>query len=168
MKLSSNSSETGTSLIEATIASCTAALFLGSLFTMNMSAMRAVRTAREASSASQVLQQRVETLRIANWQQITNANWITANLLNANAVSADKLNAVSETLTLTPYNGTTTTSTQIVRSNGTNQVVSQNTALLKESAVKVIWKVAYTTGGKGGITTRQTVAILAKGGVAKW
>lgn len=168
MKLTTNSSETGTSLIEATIASCTAALFLGSLFTMNMSAMRAVRTAREAASASQVLQQRVETLRIANWQQITNASWVTANLLNANAAGADKLNAVSETLTLTPYNGTTTASTQIVRSNGINQIQSQNTALLKESAVKVVWKVAYTTGGKGGTTTRQTVAILAKGGVAKW
>ena len=168
MKQAFCNSESGASLVEASIAACTAALFLGSLFTMNLTAMRSIRTAREAASASQVLQQRMETLRIANWQQVTNASWVRDNVLNASAAGSDKLQSVSETLTLAPYGGATTASTQIVRSNGTSQIVSQNTSLLTENAVKVIWKVVYTAGGKGDSTTRQTVAILGKGGVAKW
>ncbi|HEV8186005.1 MAG TPA: hypothetical protein VGP40_08625, partial [Chthoniobacterales bacterium] len=66
MILSKNTAIAGTSLIESTIAA-TSALFLGSLFTMNMGAMKTIRTAREVTCASQVLQQRVESMRIANW-----------------------------------------------------------------------------------------------------
>jgi hypothetical protein len=58
--------------------------------------------------------------------------------------------------------------TQIVRSGGTTTIVNRNNALLAESAIKVIWTVAYSGGMNSQSTTRQTVAILAKGGVAKW
>ena len=169
MQLSKNSSEAGTSLIEATIAACTSAMFLGSLFAMNVTAMKTMRTAREAGGASQVLQQRVETLRIANWHQITDATWLRDNLLNTAPSGGDILKGMTETVTLVPYGGTTTGNTQITRtSSGTTQIVNQNSNLLAESAMKVIWTVAYSGGLKGDPVTRQTVAILAKGGVAKW
>lgn len=169
MQLSKNNSQAGTSLIEATIAACTSAMFLGSLFAMNMTSMKTMRSAREAGSASQVLQQRVETLRIANWHQITDAAWLRTNLLSTAPAGADSLKGITETLTLVPYGGTNTGNTQIVRtSSGTTQIVNQNTNLLGESAMKVIWTVAYSGGLKGDPVTRQTVAILAKGGVAKW
>ncbi len=168
MILSKTSGQSGTSLIEATIAACTSALFLGSLFTMNMTAMRTMRTAREAASASQVLQQRVEALRIANWHQVTNADWVKTNLLNTSAAGGDALKNMTETLTLVPYEGKTTGNTQLVRTAGTTQIVNRNSELLKEHAMKVIWTVAYNGGAQGKATTRQTVAVLAKGGVAKW
>ena len=168
MILSKTSNQSGTSLIEATIAACTSALFLGSLFTMNMTGMRTMRTAREAANASQVLQQRVEAMRIANWHQVTNADWIKTNLFSANVAGSDSLKNVTETLTLTPYEGTTSASTEIVRTNGTTSIVSRNSSLLTEHAMKVVWKVDYKGGPQAETTTRQTVAILAKGGVAKW
>ena len=168
MILSKTSGQSGTSLIEATIAACTSALFLGSLFTLNVSAMRTMRTAREAANASQVLQQRVESMRIANWHQATNADWVKANLLSTNAPGGDTLKNITETLTLVPYNGTSSGNTQIVRSGGTTQIVNRNAALVTESAMKVIWTVAYNGGTQGNSTTRQTVAILSKGGIAKW
>jgi hypothetical protein len=168
MILSKTSAESGTSLIEATIAACTGALFLASLFTLNMSAMRTMRTAREAANASQVLQQRVEAMRIANWHQVTNADWLKTNLLNTDAAGGSNLKGVTETLTLVPYGSSTTASTQIVRTGGSTQIVARNSALLTENAMKVIWTVAYNGGSAGSATTRQTVAILAKGGVAKW
>lgn len=167
MILSKTSSQSGTSLIEATIAACTSALFLGSLFTMNMSAMRTMKNAREAANASQVLQQRVEAMRIANWQQVTNADWVKNNLLSANAAGGETLKNLTETLTLIPY-GSTAASTQITRSAGNTQIVNNNTALETESAMKVIWTVAYNGGNQGKSTTRQAVAILSQGGVAKW
>jgi len=57
-----------------------AAIFLGSLFAINTSSMGTLKMAREAAAASQVLQQRVESMRIANWHQITDAAWIRDNL----------------------------------------------------------------------------------------
>lgn len=160
--------ERGTTLIEATIAACTSALFMGSLFTMNMTAMKAMKTAREAASASQVLQQRVESMRIANWHQITDADWVLGNLLNTNAAGAEGLKQITETLTLVPYGSGTAGNTQLVRTGSTTSIVNRNNALLTESALKVIWTVVYSGGINDNSTTRQTVAILAKGGVAKW
>lgn len=168
MILSKTSAQSGTSLIEATVAACTSALFLASLFTLNMSAMRTMKTAREAANASQVLQQRVEAMRIANWHQVTNADWVKANLFSSNAAGGDSLKNITETLTLVPYNGASSGNTQLVRTGGDTQIVNRNTALLKENAMKVIWTVAYNGGNQGASTTRQTVAILSKGGVAKW
>jgi hypothetical protein len=160
--------ERGTTLIEASIAACTSALFLGSLFTMNITAMRAIRTAREAASASQVLQQRVEAMRIANWHQITDADWVRTNLLNTDADGTDGLQQVTETLTLVPYGSSVAGNTQFTRTGGAATIINRNNALLAESALKVIWTIVYRAGANGNATTRQTVAILAKGGVAKW
>jgi hypothetical protein len=168
MILKTRSSESGTSLIEATIAACTSAMFLGSLFTMNMTGMKAIRTAREASSASQVLQQRVEAMRIANWHQITNATWIRTNLMSTSASGSDGLKTMSETLLIVPYGSTATGTMKLVRSGGSTSIVTQSADLLKENALKVIWTVDYSGGVNGKAITRQTTAILAKGGVAKW
>ena len=168
MILSKTSGQSGASLIEATIAACTGALFLGSLFTMNMTGMRTMRTAREAANASQVLQQRVEAMRIANWHQITNADWVKNNLLNTNAAGTDALRNVTETLTLVPYGSSTAGNTQLVRTGNTTQIVNNNAALQTEWAMKVIWTVAYSGGPQAKTTTRQAVAILSQGGVAKW
>jgi hypothetical protein len=168
MILAKNKALSGTTLVEASISACTAALFLGSLFTMNMTGMKAIRTAREATSASQVLQQRVESMRIANWHQITNADWVTNNLLGSNAAGSESLKQTTETLTITPYDSTSTATTEIVRTGGAARVVTRNASLLNEHAVKVVWTLAYSGGLNARSTTRQTVAILAKGGVAKW
>jgi hypothetical protein len=168
MILSQKAGAGGTTLIETTIAAATSALFLGSLFTMNMTAMQTIRTSREAGCASQVLQQRVESMRIANWHQVTDADWVSSNLLGSEAAGREGLNQMTETLTLVPYGSDTVGNTQIVRSGGTTTIVNRNDALLAESAIKVIWTVAYSGGMNSQSTTRQTVAILAKGGVAKW
>ena len=154
-------------MIEAMVAACTSALFLSSLFTMNMTGIKSIRTAREAACASQVLQQRVEAMRIANWHQVTDATWVKNNLLNTNAAGSDALKNITETLTLVPYDSTTTGTTQLKRTGGTATIVNQ-TALLKESAVKVIWTVSYRGGTNSQPINRQAVAILAQGGVAKW
>lgn len=167
MILNQQSATRGTTIIEAAVAALAAAVFLASLFTVNLQSMRSIRTAREATSASQILQQRVEAMRIANWQQITNADWVRSNLLNRDAAGSEGLKTLSETLTLTPY-GTNGSATQLTRSGGTTQIVQRNSALLTENAMKVVWTVVYNGGMNGQLTTRQAVAVLAKGGVAKW
>lgn len=160
--------QAGSTLLEAAFAASISALFLGSLFTMNTSTMGTIKMAREAAWASQVLQQRVESMRIANWHQVTDASWIQANLLNTDASGSSGLKNLSETLTLIPYgSGASTAPTQLTRSNGATQIVTFNVSLLTESAMKVIWTVNFTGAPHDRATSRQTVTILAKGGVAK-
>jgi type II secretory pathway pseudopilin PulG len=160
--------QTAFALIECTIATAVSALFLGSLFLVNSSAMDTIQMARQAACASQVLQQRVESMRIANWHQVTDANWLATNLLNTDAPGATQLANVSETLTLVPYGSSTVGNTQLTRASGTVKIVSNNTGLLTENAVKVIWSVNYSGAPNNRTISREVVAILAKGGVAKW
>src|SRR5207253_4863078 len=125
---------TAFALIECTIATAISAMFLGSLFLMNSSAMDTIRMARESACASQVLQQRIESMRIANWHQVTDASWLTTNLLNADAPGSNQLKNISETLTLVPYGSNTVGNTQLTRTNGAVSVVSTSSALLAENA----------------------------------
>jgi type II secretory pathway pseudopilin PulG len=159
--------EQGFTLTEAVVAAAISALFLSSLFTMNLSSMETIRSAKESTVASQVLQQRLESMRIANWHQITDAAWIRDNLLNLDAAGGEQLKNLVETVLLVPYGSTTIGNTTLRRSLGAATIVTQNTDLLLENAVKVIWTVDYTGAPNNHAVTHQIVAILAKGGVAK-
>jgi type II secretory pathway pseudopilin PulG len=154
-------------LLETMVAGTIMALFLGALFALNSSSMETLRGAREFTCASQVLQQRVESMRIANWHQVTDADWIQNNLLNSDAPGESLLNSAAETLTLIPYGSSTTGNTQLTRSSGSASIVTRNSQLLTESAVKVIWTVSYIGSPNNRSYSRQIVAILAKGGVAR-
>jgi len=167
MLCSTRSPRSGSTLVEAMMAAAVSALFLGSLFAMNTSSMSTIKMAREAAAASQVLQQRIESMRIANWHQITDANWIKANLLNSDAAGTVDLKSVTETLTLSPYGSGNVGNTVLTRNGNSVVIARQNTSLLLENAVLVNWTINYTGSPNDRATTRQTVAILAKGGVAK-
>jgi Tfp pilus assembly protein PilV len=167
MQLRRQPSFSGFSLVETVIASAIAASFLTSLFTMNMMTMGTIRSAKESIAASQILQQRMESMRIANWHQVTDAAWIRDNLLNTAAPSSTQLKSLVETLILVPYGSANTGNTQVCRSGGTASIVNQNTTLLTEKAIKVIWTLTYRGAPSERALSRQVVAILADGGVAK-
>jgi hypothetical protein len=109
----------------------------------------------------------MESLRIANWHEVTDASWLRDNLLNTDIAGSTQLKDPVETLILVPYGSSNTGNTQLTRSGGTATIVNQNSALLAENAVKVIWTVSYTGAPNGRAASRQMVAILANGGVAK-
>ena len=155
------------SLIETTVAATIAAMFLSSLFTMNMVTMDTIRCAKESIAASQVLQQRMESMRIANWQEVTDATWLRDNLLNTAVAGSAPLKNLVETLTIVAYGSTTIGNTQLTRSGATANIVAQNSSLSAENAVKVIWTVNFSGAPNNRVISRQIVAILAKGGVAK-
>src|SRR5258708_24229743 len=148
-------------LVECTIATAISALFLGSLFLMNSSTMDTIQMGRQSACASQVLQQRIESMRIANWHQVTDASWLLTNLMNADAPGANQLKDMSETLTLVPYASSTVGNTQIARTHGIVSIVSNNTALLGENAIKIICTVNYTASPNDRTMSLQVVTILA-------
>src|SRR3954464_3567674 len=124
MRRASGYSLSGSTLVEAMMAAGISALFLGSLFAMNTKSMSTIKMAREAASASQVLQQRVESMRIANWHQITDSSWLRDNLLNSDAPGTTALKSPSEQVTIVPYGSSTTGNIQLNRSNGTTTVIN--------------------------------------------
>jgi hypothetical protein len=167
-------------LVEVLTAVAIAILFLGSVFALNTSAMTVLKTSRESAWASQVLQQRMESLRIANWQLITQSNcaWLLAHafMVDANgdgtpeADGSELLKQESETLTLEPYGSSVAnpTATKLTRTYGSAPtIVSNNGALLSENALKVTWTISYNGSPGNRSLSRKLVAILAKGGVAK-
>ncbi len=167
MRLHKPHSQSAFSLIEVVVAGAIAALILTSLFTMNVSAMDTIRGAKESIAASQILQQRIESMRIANWHQVTDATWLRDNLLNADIQESTSLRDLTETVTIVNYGGTGAGNTQLKRAHGSASIVSQDATLLTQNAVKVLWTVAYTGSPNSQAVSRQIVAILAKGGVAK-
>ena len=167
MRLDTHSVRGGFSLIESTMAAAIAAMFLSSLFTMNMATMDTIRSAKESISASQMLQQRMDSMRIANWQEVTDASWLRDNLLNTDAAGSDQLKDLVETLVLVSYGSSNIGNTQLTRSGGAASIVNQNSTLLNENAVKIIWTANYSGAPNDRQYSRQIVAILANGGVAR-
>ncbi len=167
MHLRLNSNRAAFTLMETTVAAALAAMFLASLFTMNMATMDTIRAAKESIAASQILQQRMESLRIANWHEVTDATWLHDNLLNVDVAGSTPLKNLAEDLTLVAYGSATTGNIELARSGGTATIVSQTANLLAENAIKVIWTVNYTGSPNSRTISRQIVTILAKGGVAK-
>ena len=88
--------------MEATVAGAIITLFLISLFALNSNMIHLLRSASETANASQDLQTRVEQIRLANWGQITDPTWLTANFFAYTAQRAN-LPGMTETLTVTPY-----------------------------------------------------------------
>ncbi len=157
----------GFSLLENVFACAVICLFLAGTFTANSESMSILRMGRDEAGASQVLQQRIEQLRIANWQAITGSTWIRDNILNKDADGSANLQGVIEGISITPYNGLTTATNQFSRTLGTATANGGNSSLIAESAIKVTWTVTWSGLPKGRIHTRQNVAILGLGGVAK-
>ncbi len=167
MKFGASNRRAGFTLLEAVVAAAISALFLSSLFAMNLSSMETIRAAKESTAASQALQQRMESMRIANWHEVTDAVWLRDNLLNTDVPGSEQLKNLTETVTLVPYGSSSVGNTQLTRSNGQATIVNQNASLLTENAVKIIWTAAFTGAPNNHPSSRQIVAILAKGGVAK-
>ena len=90
-------------MLEAGVAGAIITIFLASLFALNSDMMHLLRSAAEATNASQDLQQRVEQVRLANWNQITDPAWVQSNLLNNKTDASVNLPGLKETLTVTAY-----------------------------------------------------------------
>src|SRR3954453_7410934 len=100
----------GFTLLDSVLACGILALALGAVFTVSSHALQTLRLSKDETVASQVLQQRLEQLRIANWQRVSDPTWIRDNILNVEADGAFGLGSLKETVTITPYNSPATSS----------------------------------------------------------
>lgn len=163
-------SQCGYALVEVAVAVAIVGLFLSMLMVISSNLLGLLRTAKDDISASQALQERVEKMRIANWLQITDANYISTILLATGNDSTGSLADPVETITVTAYraSGTDPTiSSEVIRQNKVNRVVKSHAALKDERMVRV--DVNLTWRGFPGNRKRERAAsaVIAKGGITK-
>ena len=159
----------GATLIEAVMAASIIALFLGSVFTLNSRATSMLRSAKEAATASQCLQERIEQMRICNWVQLTDAGYLSGNIFNAATDSAFALPVLEERVTIEPYPAPSLPSApiQLSRQNGTVALLSDNPAMSSSRMVRIELRLTWKGGSGGRTEVRETASIVAKGGITK-
>ena len=93
----------GFTVLEAAVAAAIVTVVLTGLFMLQSNMMRMLSASTETTNASAHLQTRAEQVRLANWPQLTDPNWVQANLLKSPTDADVNLPGVSETYTVTPY-----------------------------------------------------------------
>lgn len=90
-------------VLEAAFASAIVTVVLSGLFVLQSNMIRMLASSTETTNASAHLQIRVEQVRLANWSQLTDPDWVQNTLLKRPADADVNLPGVSETYTITPY-----------------------------------------------------------------
>jgi uncharacterized protein (TIGR02598 family) len=158
----------GFTLIETTLAVTMLALFIAMLMVMNSNVMGLLRNSKDNVAASQALQERIEQMRIANWLQITDADYLATTLLAEQNDSAATLQGAVEKITVTAYPPKTgSAAVKASRSNGTASVGNRNVDLKEERMVRVDLELTWQGFPKNRPRARATTAIIAKGGITK-
>lgn len=160
----------GVSLIEAAVAVTMAGLFISALLATSSNAFGLLRTAKDNISASQALQERVEKMRIANWLQITDVNYLANTLLASNSESTGGLADPIETITVTAYRAGAADATvraEAIRQNNAPRIVLANTGLKDERMVRVDVSLTWRGFPRNRQRERATTALIAKGGITK-
>ncbi len=90
-------------MLEAAFASAIVTVVLSGLFVLQSNMMRMLASSTETVNASAHLQTRVEQVRLANWNQLTDPNWVQNTLLKTPTDADVNLPGLTETCTVSPY-----------------------------------------------------------------
>lgn len=158
----------GFALLETIFAMGMIGVFLSILMVMSSNLLGLLRTAKDNVAATQTLQERVEQMRIANWVQITDANYIATQMMNSAAASTGTLDTTIESVTVSAYPAKTGFATaKVTRQNQQTQVVSSNSALKNERMVRVDIELGWQGFPKKRMRSRAATVLIAKGGITK-
>ena len=90
-------------ILEAALAAAIVTVVLSGLFVLQSNMMRMLNASTETANASTHLQTRVEQVRLANWPQLSNPDWVQTTLLKSPTDASVNLPGLAETYTVTPY-----------------------------------------------------------------
>ena len=154
----------GFTLLETTAAVGFIGAFIAMLIVGGSSVLNLLRTSKDNVSANQAIQQRSEQFRLANWPQVTDAQWLKTNVFATDCMSTSGLSDAIETIVVSPYpakNGYTPA--KIVRQNGVATVVSANATLFQEPMVRVDYSVTWKGFPKLRARARVGSILIASG-----
>lgn len=161
-------SAAGFTILETAVASALLVLFLTSLFALNSTVMRMLRSAGETAAASQEAQARVEQVRLATWPQITSSAWVRDTLLTkmtTDAVTSNDLPGMSERIE--GWRSGATAPAYAVTRNANGTVTATADADLSAENVVFIHVVISWTGWGGRTRSRELVTATTCWGISK-
>jgi hypothetical protein len=142
--------------------------FLG-LFATVLRAGKLVSAAEEESLVESGLEERVDQLRLLEWQELTGATGILAKVWTARPEALAGITVSQETLTISPWEAPGTQTLQATW-NGTSTpttTFSGGTPLSEAKAVKIVASMTWTGRRSAQSQTRKLITVISRGGISK-
>jgi hypothetical protein len=158
----------GFSLAEATLATAVVGLGFLAVFNTNAYQLKLVKKTRETNAASLALQERVETMRISNWRQMTNPNYVVGTLMVRPTQSSGPLAALEETITVSAYpDASVCAPLAVLRSASGAPTVSSSGAGLSEQRIARVDLSVSWLGSNGQTFQRSSSTLISNSGISR-
>jgi Tfp pilus assembly protein PilE len=156
----------GFTFTELCVTIVVAVLFGAGAFATNSRLLYALRTQKETTAATMVLQQRVESLRACSFTQVATQDYLTNTIFNAATGSEGPLHNLNEQVSVGVYGDATVTPIMLLRNaqNTTPQALSSNGNLTNYNLLQVDLLLQWTSEN-GRVRTRQLSAVFGKGNI---
>ena len=163
---SSSQSVGGFTFSELAVTIVVAALFGAGAFATNSRLLYALRTQKEATAATMVLQQRMESLRACSFTQVATKDYLKNSIFNAATGSEGPLSNLNEQVSVGVYGDTTVNPIMLLRNaaHPTPQTLSSNDTLTNYNLLQVDVLLQWTSEN-GRTRTRQLSAVFGKGNI---
>jgi hypothetical protein len=157
---------------ELCVAMVVALLFGAAVFGTNSRLLLALKTQKESTAATMVLQQRMESLRAASYSEVADKNYLQNTIFN-NATGSDQqqqqqeLGNLNEQVAVGVYGDASVAPIMLLRDpqHPTPQILSSNDNLTNYNLLQVDLLLRWTSAS-GRLRTRQLSAIFGKGNIA--
>jgi Tfp pilus assembly protein PilV len=157
----------GLTLVEVLTAAAIVAIGFVGVFAINKRNLHVMRASRESATASQVLQQRAEQLRIADFSTVATSSGLTG-LMQTGTDSEDEIadsSAFREVVTLETLSGSSSVISAVRTRNSATTLASGDLSGEQQlkATLRVEWKADFS--GARGLQSREFVTYLAPKGV---
>lgn len=159
----------GFTLVEVAVATAIMAVgFLG-MFATVLSAGKMASAAEEDALVANGLEQRVDSLRLLEWPELTDGTGITAKVWTARPESMAGITVTGETLTISPCDvpGTQTLNATWNGTSSPTTTFTGGTALSGATAIKAVATLSWTGRRSNRAQTRSLVTVISRGGLSK-
>jgi hypothetical protein len=158
--------EAGFTFAELCVAIGVAALFGAAAFATDSRLLIALKTQKESTAATMVLQQRMESLRACSFTEVATKDYIKNNIFSLPTGSEGPLGNLNEQVAVGVYGDPSVTPIVLLRNaqNSTGQVLSDNNTLANYNLLQVDLLLQWTSAN-GRTRTRQLSAVFGKGNI---
>lgn len=162
----------GFSLVEILVSLSILALFMGSIYALNAQCISISRTQKNLAAASQLLQERIEAFRVADFDDVLTSSGVVNLLANSTLTQSNSCflsvtpNDIVESVNVARFDastGNTTGGIIKVTRTGTDVSVEESAALTGAKLVRVDFTVSWKEGGRT-VSTRGLSTTLGNGG----
>ncbi len=158
--------DAGFTFAELCIAIVVVLLFGAAVFATNSRLLLALKTQKESTAATMVLQQRMESLRAASYSQVADKDYLKNNIFSNSTGSEEPLGSLNEQVAVGVYGDTSVTPIMLLRNpqHQTPQMFSNNDHLTNYNLLQVDLLLQWTSAN-GRTRTRQLSAVFGKGNI---